>query len=191
MKKPYHHGSLKRVLIENGIELINRRGIDNFSLRQLALISGVSHTASYKHFPDKGSLIIAIQLHIEQILAERLQDALDRQKPGAEPLLLLAQAYLSFFRENPEYFTFLITRSEAVIDLDDKNFTGNYQPFEIFKKIAYEEMRRWGSPQKSRQKMLIGMWAAVHGLTSIASMKGVRYKGDWNELLIAIMKQTY
>jgi AcrR family transcriptional regulator len=191
VEKSYHHGNLKQTLINRGIELINRQGIDNFSLRQLALLCGVSHAAAYKHFSDKESLVTAIQKHIEEQLAEKLQGALDEHPEGAEPLLLLARTYLSFFLAQPQYFTFLMTRTGVVINLKDMRFKGNYRPFEIFKETAYNEMRRWGTPEKSKRKMLIGMWAAVHGLTSIAIMRGLRYDGDWNELLAAIMKQRY
>ena len=42
-KKPYHHKNLKNDLIEKGIELVNKNGINQLSLRKVAQACGVSH----------------------------------------------------------------------------------------------------------------------------------------------------
>jgi AcrR family transcriptional regulator len=191
MDKPYHHGNLENALIENGIKLLSLEGLENFSLRRVAKISGVSNAAPYKHFASKEDLIDAMQLYVEEVFVERLLASVENPAPNEERLVLLAQAYLRFFRENPHYFEFLTMRTNVNIDLNSQNSPDNYRPFEIFKRIAYEEMDRWGTPSESRQKMLIGMWSVVQGLTSLAIMRGVRYSGDWNELLHTILKQNY
>ncbi|MBU0935252.1 MAG: TetR/AcrR family transcriptional regulator [Spirochaetes bacterium] len=59
-KSSYHHGDLKRALIEAGIELLAKEGSAAFSLRKVAIRAGVSHTAPYAHFADKQALIAAI-----------------------------------------------------------------------------------------------------------------------------------
>jgi len=41
-KKPYHHKNLKNDLIEKGIELVNKNGINQLSLRKVAQACGVS-----------------------------------------------------------------------------------------------------------------------------------------------------
>ena len=48
-KKPYHHKNLKNDLIEKGIELVNKNGINQLSLRKVAQACGVSHAAPYSH----------------------------------------------------------------------------------------------------------------------------------------------
>ena len=56
-KKPYHHGELKKALIENGIEFINQYGEEKLSLRKVAEKCGVSNAAPYAHFKDKDDFI--------------------------------------------------------------------------------------------------------------------------------------
>ena len=56
-KDKYHHGTLKEDLINKGLELLNKEGFEGFSLRKVASMCGVSHTAPYKHFKDKYELI--------------------------------------------------------------------------------------------------------------------------------------
>ena len=47
LKKKYHHGNLRKELIEKGIEMINEVGEEKLSWRKLAKICGVSNAAPY------------------------------------------------------------------------------------------------------------------------------------------------
>ena len=49
-KKSYHHKNLKNDLIEKGIELVDKYGINQLSLRKVAQACNVSHAAPYSHF---------------------------------------------------------------------------------------------------------------------------------------------
>ena len=66
-KKPYHHGDLRGALLEAGQRLLQTRKADDLALREVARDVGVSATAVYRHFPDKGALLSALA-----------QDGLDR-----------------------------------------------------------------------------------------------------------------
>ncbi|MDN3935464.1 TetR/AcrR family transcriptional regulator [Arthrobacter sp. YD4] len=60
MSTPYHHGSLRKVLLEEGRLLLAERGVAAVTLRELARRAGVSHAAPLRHFPDRGALLDAI-----------------------------------------------------------------------------------------------------------------------------------
>jgi AcrR family transcriptional regulator len=53
-EKNYHHEGLKNELIEKGLKILNKEGYEGFSLRKAARVCGVSQTAPYRHFKDKG-----------------------------------------------------------------------------------------------------------------------------------------
>ena len=59
-KKPYHHGDLHGALLEAGLRLLQTRKADDLALREVARDVGVSATAIYRHFPDKGALLSAL-----------------------------------------------------------------------------------------------------------------------------------
>ena len=59
-KKAYHHGDLRSALVEAGLRLLEARTADDLSLREVARAVGVSATAVYRHFPDKGALMAAL-----------------------------------------------------------------------------------------------------------------------------------
>lgn len=53
----YHHGNLKKELIEEGIKLMNEVGESGLSLRKIAIRCGVSNAAPYAHFKSKEELL--------------------------------------------------------------------------------------------------------------------------------------
>lgn len=188
-EKPYHHGNLENMLIEEGIKMINREGFQNLSLRKVAAKCGVSHTAPYKHFVNKEALLEAIQKYITDQFSEVLEDCLHIHEEDPDKMIFLGKAYLKFFRENPHYFHFFLSHSGGQIDLSQLTSVSRYKPFEIFKKAAREYVHRGGVPEVFQAQIIISMWAIVHGITSMATMNGVHYQGDWSKLLEAILKQ--
>lgn len=57
---PYHHGSLRPALLEEGRRLLAERGVAAVTLRELARRTGVSHGAPLRHFPDREALLDAL-----------------------------------------------------------------------------------------------------------------------------------
>ncbi len=56
----YHHGDLRKTLIDTARRRIASHGVESLSLRKLAEEAGVSRTAPYHHFKDKNALLSAI-----------------------------------------------------------------------------------------------------------------------------------
>jgi AcrR family transcriptional regulator len=59
-KRPYHHGDLRRALIEAALQLIAAEGARALTLREVARRAGVTHAAPYRHFPSKDALLAAV-----------------------------------------------------------------------------------------------------------------------------------
>jgi Bacterial regulatory proteins, tetR family len=57
--RPYHHGDLRRALVEAALQAIAEVGPAAVSLRDLARRTGVSHAAPAHHFGDKAGLLTA------------------------------------------------------------------------------------------------------------------------------------
>jgi AcrR family transcriptional regulator len=71
----YHHGDLRRVLLEAAVEAIDEAGPAALSLRDLARRAGVSHAAPAHHFGDKAGLLTAVAADGFRLLAATLGDA--------------------------------------------------------------------------------------------------------------------
>jgi AcrR family transcriptional regulator len=53
----YHHGDLRRALVDAAIVLLERGGPERLSLREVARAAGVSQSAPYNHFAGKQDLL--------------------------------------------------------------------------------------------------------------------------------------
>ena len=70
-KDTYHHKNLKEELIEAGITLVAKEGLEGFSLRKVAAVCGVSHAAPYSHFENKDVLLEEMQNYKQSKLMNR------------------------------------------------------------------------------------------------------------------------
>lgn len=98
--RPYHHGDLRRVLLDEAVTAIAEAGPAAISLRELARRAGVSHAAPMHHFGDKAGLLTAVATDGYRLLAATLRDAHDRTGSFLE----VGVAYVRFAVEHPAHF---------------------------------------------------------------------------------------
>ena len=187
-KLPYHREGLKNLLIEKGIEIVNIDGVQSFSLRKAAAACKVSHAAPYSHFRNKEELLNAMQLHITERFSKTLETAVAENKKPAALLKKLGIAYVSFFIDNPAYFQFLYSSSDIKVDLtlsvpDEEN----YRPYILYKNSILSLLKQAKVPKKKQNDILITIWAFIHGLTALATMKNVHYDKNWKEKITDFM----
>ena len=101
-ERPYHHGDLRRTLLEHAERTLRERGVDALSLRELARQAGVSHSAPRRHFADRQALLDALA-HDGFV---RLGEELARAAAGAGEdfqarLRATAAAYVRFATRDP------------------------------------------------------------------------------------------
>jgi AcrR family transcriptional regulator len=56
----YHHGSLPSALVSAALELLDERGAEQVSMREVARRVGVSPGAPFRHFADRQALLTAV-----------------------------------------------------------------------------------------------------------------------------------
>src|SRR5258708_36185809 len=73
MSRPtYHHGDLRAAILTEAARLVDERGADGISLRELAREAGVSHAAPAHHFTDRRGLFTALAAQGWRMLADAL-----------------------------------------------------------------------------------------------------------------------
>lgn len=190
-KKPYHHKNLKNELIEKGIELVNKFGLEQLSLRKVALACNVSHAAPYSHFSNKEELFRAMQLHITEQFTAILQQTISKYQGSPMFLAEFGKAYISFFINNPQYFEFLLQQGNMQICLDiDSKEQDNYKPFVIYKAQVLQLLQYSDMTSEKKEDFVIALFAYVHGLTALATMKNVHYSKKWEDKLSDLI-QTF
>ena len=82
--RAYHHGDLRKALLEAARGIVEQEGLDAFTLRECARRAGVSHGAPAHHFTDRTGLLTALAV---QALEERVAAAEARMAAaGPDPL---------------------------------------------------------------------------------------------------------
>lgn len=105
MKQPFHHGDLRNALILAAKDLIERKGAEAFSLREVARNVGVSANAAYHHFEDKDALLSAVASNGFAEFAALREAA--RAKASADAWSQLgagAKVYIQFAEARPKLF---------------------------------------------------------------------------------------
>lgn len=95
--RPYHHGDLRRTIIDTAMDMLQADKGWHFTLREVARQAGVSHAAPYKHFADKAALLAEISL----IGFDRLRETLEASLAQAPDTLrgaifAMAESYMRF-----------------------------------------------------------------------------------------------
>ena len=104
--KPYHHGDLRRVLIEAALRLVEEGGADGLSVREAARRAGVSPGAPFRHFPSRDALMTAVAEEAQRRFRTEIEAAL-AQVPASDPLArfrALGLAFLRWAMRNPTHF---------------------------------------------------------------------------------------
>jgi AcrR family transcriptional regulator len=117
--KPYHHGDLRRVLIDAALQLVDEGGADAVSVREAARRAGVSPGAPFRHFPSRNALIHAVAEEAQRRFRAEIEQAL-AGAPADDPLgrfRRIGLAYLRWAMRNPTHFE--IISSRRLFDHDD------------------------------------------------------------------------
>lgn len=188
-ERQYHHGDLRRALIETGIAFIKKNGEEALSLRKIAGMCGVSNAAPYAHFKSKDEFIVAIQKYIMDLFAATLENTIMEYKDSPSLLPMLGKTYVMFFYQNPFYYDFLFSCKNINIKLSLNNSDKNENlPLNILQKAAASVFSKAKLPEKIIQDKIIAMWALVHGLASIVVMPNVEFDDNWETRVEEIIK---
>ncbi len=110
MRTAYHHGDLRRSLVDHSVALVRTHGVDGFSLRAAARAAGVDPAAVYRHFTDRDDLMRAVAAAGFAELADRMRADTAAATGPAARFVATGAAYVRFAVANPEYFTVMFGR---------------------------------------------------------------------------------
>jgi len=95
-ERPFHHGNLRAVLLDEATVVLRESGVDGLSLRDLARRAGVSHGAPRSHFVDRQALLDALaEVGFRRLTAD-VRAALDGPGDVRARFLRVAGVYVDF-----------------------------------------------------------------------------------------------
>jgi AcrR family transcriptional regulator len=158
--RPYHHGDLRRALLQAAVETIAEAGPAAVSLRDLARRTGVSHAAPAHHFGDKAGLLTAVATDGFRRLAATLRQTY--QATGN--FLEVGVAYVRFAVTHRAYFEVMF-RPE-LYHPDDPELV---QAREQARALLYPPAAEAATSPDGRDDLRAGVaaWSLVHGLATL------------------------
>ncbi len=179
MSEPYHHGDLKKALVQAARDLLRTEGADALSLRAIAAAVGVSHMAPYTHFNSKKELLQAIAAAGFDELTERMLAAREKTTRSRDLALNYGIEYLEFALENPEFYRIMLSqvdpagrtgtggggarREKEKIVLSRELKASSARPFKLL-------LGAFSNPRTSKKLAMaraIGAWSMVHGMAAL------------------------
>src|SRR3954469_22003899 len=118
--RPYHHGDLRRALIDAARRILEAEGPAALSLRAVAREAGVSPAAPYHHFKDKVELLEAVAHEGWDELDVALSTARASTEDPRARMTNLGVAYVCFARDNPALYRVMYDRSRDKDALPDQ-----------------------------------------------------------------------
>ena len=166
-KVAYHHGGLRRALLDAALALIARGGPEGFTLRAAAREAGVTAGAPYHHFADKEALLAGVAEEGFQILHAHLLAARDAARTAEERVRELAVAYVRFAVEHPSRFRLMMGRDAGIARRHRSLARAARAAYDVMR-LAVEEHATDRSPGVVSEDLVLGSWAVVHGLAFLA-----------------------
>jgi AcrR family transcriptional regulator len=161
--KRYHHGDLRRALIEAAERILENEGPSALSLRAVAREAGVSAAAPYHHFKDKNELLAAIAQEGFELLAQAMRGGAADEGDPRQRLNALGVAYVRFARDNPALYSLMYSTARE----RDQRAGG---PFGLVK-AAMIEAGADTIGADDLELAQIAAWCAAHGLAEMAGSR--------------------
>lgn len=169
----YHHGDLRRVLLEAAVRVAEKEGVGALSLQALARKAGVSSGAPYHHFESREQLLAEIAFDgYAKLVSEMARGASEAEaapRPGetsAEAHVRgLGTGYIRFGLGHRGHFRIMF-RPEVKAQLADRREAVDEAFVMLTAGIARCQEDGVLPPGDPRPFILLA-WSAVHGATAL------------------------
>ena len=168
MVKSYHHGNLRAAVVEAAEQLLGERGVDGFSLREVARRAGVSPAAPSHHFTDVRGLLTAVAARAFDDLAARLERATGGEDGDkADRVRRQGEAYVRFAMAHPARFD-LMWRV-ALLNTEDAEYRrAGARAYAALDELIRGENAPPLEKHDPRLAKTMACWSVVHGFARLA-----------------------
>lgn len=185
-RKAKGDGHLRRAeILEAAERIFVAEGYEGATIRKIADEVGVSSTALYMHFQDKGCILLEICERTLRLLYERNREIAAKPLDAVVRVKMMLDAYMRWGMEHPNAYQLVYSgRPLASVDhVPEDTRDLSTQCYEIFRNVVTEIAAagrlRTGSAESAAQTL----WMCCHGVvTLLASRPGFGW-ADRDELI--------
>jgi len=166
-KKPYHHGDLRRALVDAALTLVSQGGLAPLTLRQVARAALVSPAAPYAHFADKSALLAAVAEEGFHALARSMRASAARHRRPRARLEAMGVAYVRFAVAHPAHFQVMFSSTLADRWREPPLNQVSLSTFELLVEAVRAVLTEAGHTRADPFEAALLGWSTVHGLSSL------------------------
>ncbi|WP_394831602.1 TetR/AcrR family transcriptional regulator [Pendulispora rubella] len=161
----YHHGDLRRALVDAAVRVVDKEGVEALSLVAIAKKAGVSSGAPYHHFQNREELLAAIATDGFGLLAASMKEDAEStvprpgEKTGEARLRGIGRGYVRFALQHPGYFRIMFRPEvKSTIDRADVN-----EAFALLTDAIALAQTEGALPPGDPRPLILLAWSTVHG----------------------------
>lgn len=152
-RSTYHHGDLRRAVLDAALDVIAAEGPGALSLRDLARRAGVSHAAPAHHFKDRTGLLTAVAAEGYRLLAEALAGVPELRERGVR--------YVRFATGHPAHFQVMF--QPELLRADDPDLAAAKEAASVELRTGVAELHHSPDPRTAG----IAAWSLAHGFATL------------------------
>jgi len=156
----------KQTLLKVARELLDSKGIEKLSMRELGRRAELSRTAMYRHFDNKQSMLAAIAAEDFKSLLFQMTELQKTIKNPMQFVSFVLKSYYQFAMENEEHYHLMFNTK-----WDNKKYPElRESAFSVFKKTeesVNNAKKEAGVSDPSSKKLTAILYAFIHGLVQL------------------------
>jgi AcrR family transcriptional regulator len=177
----YHHGDLRRALVEEALRTIHTAGVEHLTLRSIGEKLGVSRTALYRHFSDKQALLAGVGREGFRMLRLALTEAWEEHGKGREGFDAMGSAYVQFAVAHPSHYRVMFGRFLESCSKDAEFIQEATAAFQVLVDSLVEQQRSGLIRRDDPVLLARFIWSVVHGISMLVidgQLRGLDERGE-------------
>ncbi|WP_411823866.1 TetR/AcrR family transcriptional regulator [Leptospira sp. 'Mane'] len=168
-QESYHHGDLRNMLLLRSEAILEEKGVQGLSLRDVASDLGVSHSAPYRHFPNKLDLLFALATRGFSDLRDAMNKAWEENESAIEKLNAAGSAYIHLVLRHPRRTELMFggevncgeAPPEELLQVGKEAYMG------LYRIVEFGRMGKVFRNDLPTESLAMSVWSAVHGFAVI------------------------
>lgn len=173
---PYHHGDLKKALLDSARALLEREGLAKLSLRAVAREAGVSSAAPYYHFKDKEGLLVTLATDAFRQFSATMRDYASRHDNAHDYLHGLGVGYIVFASQHQALFHLMFAEHDPPPENRDAFLKAGAESFLLLEDAVKQILQTVMDipPKKAIDRGATLSWSKVHGIAMLISDRAIK-----------------
>ena len=167
----YHHGDLRRALLDATLALAEEYGAAGVTLRQAAERAGVSQTAPYRHFADKTAMLAAVSEEGFRLLYARMLAVSQAARPMRQ-IAAWAACYVEFAVTHTAYFRLMFGQGSAQKSTSIALQAAARDTYQLLFQTVKKRVKA------DPRQLALEVWSLAHGMAVLAVDGQTRFLGQ-------------